>query len=75
MIYFFESTSVRGLLPEVFALVSPIHASTFYTALARECVKHLRKGLDILKKLLDAIFNRRFPSNGYFFLYLIFFYI
>ncbi|VDN59803.1 unnamed protein product [Dracunculus medinensis] len=54
---------VRGLLPEVFALVSPIHASTFYTALARECVKHLRKGLDILKKLLDAIFNRRFPSN------------
>uniref|UniRef100_F1KW05 Suppression of tumorigenicity 5 protein n=1 Tax=Ascaris suum TaxID=6253 RepID=F1KW05_ASCSU len=58
------STSSEGTLPEVFAIISPIHAPTFYAALARECVNYLLQGRSTLKNLLDAVFRRPFPTNG-----------
>lgn len=58
------STSTDGILPEVFAIISPIHAPSFYNALARECINYLSEEKKTLRNLLDAVFRRPFPTNG-----------
>ncbi|VDD84867.1 unnamed protein product [Enterobius vermicularis] len=58
------TTSTEGFLPEVFAIISPIHAPPFYSALVRECINYIDKGTDTLKNFLDAVFHRPFPSKG-----------
>uniref|UniRef100_A0A915PXV1 UDENN domain-containing protein n=1 Tax=Setaria digitata TaxID=48799 RepID=A0A915PXV1_9BILA len=56
--------SKEGDLPEVFAIISPIHAPLFYLALARECVCYLGDSLERLKNLLSVVYRRTFPTDG-----------
>ncbi|KAM3726566.1 DENN domain-containing protein 2C [Dirofilaria immitis] len=56
--------SKEGDLPEVFAIISSIHAPLFYLALARECVCCLHDSLDRLKNFLNVIYRCTFPTDG-----------
>lgn len=56
--------SKEGDLPEVFAIISPIHAPLFYFALARECVCYLHDSLERLKNLLSVVYRCTFPTDG-----------
>ncbi|VBB26202.1 unnamed protein product [Acanthocheilonema viteae] len=56
--------SKEGDLPEVFAIISPIHAPLFYFALARECVCYLHDSLERLKNLLNVVYRCTFPTDG-----------
>ncbi|VDN01028.1 unnamed protein product [Thelazia callipaeda] len=56
--------SKNGDLPEVFAIISPIHAPQFYLALAEECVCYLHESFDQLKDMLDIVYQCTFPTDG-----------
>ncbi|VDK71891.1 unnamed protein product [Litomosoides sigmodontis] len=56
--------SKEGDLPEVFAIISPVHAPLFYFALARECVCYLHDSIERLKNLLSVVYRCTFPIDG-----------
>ncbi|VDO42034.1 unnamed protein product [Onchocerca flexuosa] len=56
--------SKEGDLPEVFAIISPIHASLFYLALVRECVCYLHDSMERLKNFLNVVYRCTFPTDG-----------
>uniref|UniRef100_A0A8R1XWN4 UDENN domain-containing protein n=1 Tax=Onchocerca volvulus TaxID=6282 RepID=A0A8R1XWN4_ONCVO len=56
--------SKEGDLPEVFAIISPIHAPLFYLALARECVYYLHDSMERLKNFLNVVYRCTFPTDG-----------
>nr|CRZ25986.1 Bm10957 [Brugia malayi] len=58
------TSSKEGDLPEVFAIISPIHAPLFYFALARECVCYLHDNLKKLENLLNVVYRCTFPTDG-----------